>query len=54
MQMKIIRNYPSINCVDENLNPCKSLNISKDKSDKNIIDNNPSKEKKKKSTKKSC
>ncbi len=42
----------SENCVDENLNPCKSLNISKDKSDINIVDNNLSKEKKKKITKK--
>ena len=33
-------------CVDENLNPCKSLNISKDKSDINIVVNNLSKEKK--------
>tara|TARA_A100001037_G_C14686195_1_gene429551 strand:+ start:69 stop:581 length:513 start_codon:yes stop_codon:yes gene_type:complete len=40
------------NCVDENLNPCNSLNIPKDKSDINIIDNNLSKEKKKKITKK--
>ena len=30
----------SINCIDENLNPCSSLEISKDKSDKKIIVNN--------------
>ena len=45
----------SVNCVDENLNPCKSSNISKDKSDINIVDNNLFKKKKKKITKKkSC
>ncbi len=39
-------------CIDENLNPCKSSNISKDKSDINIVDNNLPKEKKEKITKK--
>ncbi len=38
----------SINCIDENLNPCSSLEISKDKSDKKIIVNNLSHEKKNK------
>ena len=39
---------PSINCIDENLNPCSSVEISKDKSDKKIIVNNASHRKKNK------
>ncbi len=41
----------NVNCIDENLNPCLSLNTYKDKSDKKIVVNNLSKDKKKKVSK---